>query len=264
MDAMWHLIQFTPDMRRKEPRNIGVAVAVDGQWAIKLYAVDSHGQINGRALRRFGLTKDGYSGWVGYYTDMILDGSWEQVIRSQRRHPTEFRLVTGGYVRSNGNAHEVAEELYAELVVREEQHSEPWAKLLRQRVETALAMAEISPEPEPEVPAVWGAAPAADEQDTVKFDYQYTNGQLHLMDRLQLHQATVDNSKIIAREFHARVNAARTAGAARSFIAFYSGEALNEMGSDSMLTPIFKVARTVDVDRADVAADELLRLMHQS
>ncbi|MEV0031412.1 hypothetical protein [Nocardia sp. NPDC050793] len=262
MDAMWHLIQFTPDMRRKEPRNIGVAVAVEGQWAIKLYAVDSRGQINGRALRRFGLTKDGYSGWVDYYTDMILEGSWEQVIRSQQRRPTEFRLITGGYVPASGNAHEVAENLYADLVAREEQHGEPWAKLLRQRVENALAMAEIHPQPDVAVPAVWGDSQDADEQETVKFDYQYTNGQLHLMDRLQLHQASVDNSKIIAREFHARVTAARTAGASRSFIAFYSGEALNEMNTDSMLTPIFKVAGIVDVDHADHAADELLRLIY--
>ncbi|MEV4239256.1 hypothetical protein AB0J47_29220 [Nocardia sp. NPDC049737] len=59
------------------------------------------------------------------------------------------------------------------------------------------------------------------------------------------------------------MTAARSVGVSRNFIAFYSGEALDEMGSDSMLTPIFKVAHTVDVDRPDRAALDLLRLMQK-
>lgn len=98
----------------------------------------------------------------------------------------------------------------------------------------------------------------------MKFNYAYTNGQTHLMDRLQLHYPSVETSKMIARDFNARVTAARSAGAAQSFIAFYSGEAVDEMGTDSMLTPIFKVAELVDVDDIGSAAEDLLEAMHST
>lgn len=48
MDAMWHLIRYTADMRRKEPRNVGVAVSVGDAWSVKLFAVDEAGNIDGR------------------------------------------------------------------------------------------------------------------------------------------------------------------------------------------------------------------------
>ncbi|WP_327145233.1 hypothetical protein [Nocardia sp. NBC_01327] len=260
MEAIWHLIQYTSDMRRKEPRNIGVAVAVDGQWAIKLFGVDEAGGINGRALRRYGLSKDGYASWVDYYSDMILAGRWERVVETQQRRPAEFRLVPGGYIRALGTAADVAASLFAELVQREEQHGEPRAKILRQHVEATLELAEVHPQLDITVEASWGE----DAADDVKFDYAYTNGQRHLMHRLQLHQTSSDASKMVAREFNARVTAARSAGAARSFIAFYSGEAIDEMGGDSMLTPVWKVAHIVDVDDTIKAAEALREIMHES
>ncbi|QIX48903.1 MULTISPECIES: hypothetical protein [Rhodococcus] len=260
MDAAWHLIQYTADMRRKEPRNIGVAVSVDDQWAIKLFAVDqSSGRINGRALKKYGLTKDGYEAWVEYFTDMILSGRWERVLQAQRRRPSEFRLVTGGHTRAAGTARDVATRLFAELVHREEGHVEPRARVLQQRVEQTLRLAEVEPQADIVVPALWD-----DAADDVEFDYAYTNGRRHLMERLQLHQTSIDTSKMVAREFNARVTAASAAGAAESFIAFYSGEAVEEMGGDSMLTPIFKVAEIVDVDNEATAAENLLAIMHRT
>ncbi|WP_146165181.1 MULTISPECIES: hypothetical protein [Nocardia] len=262
MDAMWHLIQYIPDMRRKEPRNIGVAMRADGQWLLKLYAVSEDGHINGRALRKFELSKDGYEAWVGYLTIRILRGELDDLFRFQRRHPAEFRVVPGGYTELFGEPKEVLSHLYSELVVRETISNEPWAKLLRNRVEQALTLAEIIPQPEIEVPARWGEETTAEPQDTVKFNYRYVNGRTHLMDRLQLHQVSVDHAKMIANDFYARANAARAAGAAQNFIAFYSSEAVDEMGSDSMLTPMFKVAEIVDVDNVPHAAEQLLQIMH--
>jgi hypothetical protein len=224
MEVMWHLIQFTPDMRRKEPRNIGIAVLAENQWALKLVAVDEAGRVNGRALQKFNLTKDGYSAWVEYYTDRILAGQWERIVKSQQRRPSEFRLVPGGYSREIGSARDIATKLFAELVQRDEKSIEPRAKVLRERVEGTLRLAELDVQPDITVPALWG-----DARDDVSFDYTYTNGRRHLMNRVQLHQTSLDVSKGLAREFNARVTAARAAGSAESFIAFYSGEAVDDM-----------------------------------
>ncbi|PEH79589.1 Uncharacterised protein [Nocardia farcinica] len=264
MNATWHLIQYTADMRRKEPRNIGVAAFVDGMWAVKFFAVDAQGQINGRALRRFGVSKEGYADWVEYYTYMIeYKSDPDQVLRVQQKRPSEFRMVTGGLTQVQCSANEFAEQLFVELVAGDDSPTaEPWAKLLKQRVETVLKVAEVHPQPDVEVPAVWGPQVAAD--DAVRFDYRYTNGQVHLMDRLQFHRVTVDSAKSVAREFHARVAAARAAGASESFIAFYSGEAVEAMNSDSMLSPIFNHAKIVDVDEPERAAGQLRHFVHLS
>ncbi|PKV81044.1 hypothetical protein ATK86_5490 [Nocardia fluminea] len=266
MDAGWHLIQFTTNSRRKEPRNIGVAAEVRGQWVLKLFAVDDSGQIDGRALRRFGLTKDSYADWVEYYTHMLtVEGNPDQVIRSQQRRPGEFRLIPGGHTTSDATAVEFADQLFRELVVTDEPTaSEPWARLLKQRVETVLRVAQVEPQPDVEVFASWGDDPAAGDLDAVKFDYQVNGDRTHLMDRLQLHRVNVDTSKSIAREFNARVTAARAAGAASSFIAFYSGEAVDAMSSDSMLTPVFKVAKIVDVDNTRQAVEDIHRFLRSA
>ncbi|MGV9585506.1 hypothetical protein [Nocardia farcinica] len=259
MDAAWHLIQFTTNSRRKEPRNIGVATEVRGQWAIKLFAVDDAGRIDGRALRRYGLTKDGYADWVEYYTHMLItEGDPEQVLRTQQRRPAEFRLIPGGHTQSDIGASEFAEKLYRELVITDEPAaSEPWARMLKQRVETVLEVAQVHTQPDVEVTAAWGDDPTNGDLDVVKFDYRTVGDCTFLMDRLQLHRVNIDTSKSVAREFNARVTAAKAAGAASGFLGFYSGEALEAMNSDSMLTPAFKVATVVDVDNTRQAVDEV-------
>lgn len=258
MNAAWHLIQFTADMRRREPRNIGVAVEVDGTWAVKLFGADATGTVDGRALRKYSLAKEAYESWVEYYRTMILSGRYEQVIRAQQRRPTEFRLLRGGYLQTTRSAYETAETLFAELVHRDEVVVEPHAKVLRRKVERVLSVAEIQPVQNVVVGAKWGDTNAS--SDDVEFDYSYTNGQVHLMHRLQLHHPSQDQAKVVARDFNARVNGARSAGAALSFIAFFSGQVVDEVG-DSVLTPAWRVAKTIDVDHPELAADELLRIV---
>ncbi|GAF48824.1 hypothetical protein [Rhodococcus wratislaviensis] len=262
MDAAWHLIQYTADLRRKEPRNVGVVAQVDGEWAIRMFAVDGEDQsVNGHRLRTLRLTKDGYENWVRYYHRLTESGSWDEILRHQARRPSEFTVRKGGFVSTQQSASDLVQRLYNELVETAD-HSVSRAKLLQAQVESVLTIAEIAPAVEVAVPARWDRGTQAEQDDSVPFNYAYTNGQQHLMDRLQLHQNSVSMSTMIARDFNARVTAASAARTAESFIAFYSGEAIDEMGSDAMLTPIFKVAHIVDVDDPEAAADSLLGLMH--
>lgn len=258
MDAAWHLIQYTADMRRREPRNIGVAVEIDGVWAIQLVGTDDEGVVDGRSLRRFGLTKDAYEGWAEYYRNMILSGNYPQVLRSQLKRPTEFRLLAGGYLETSRSAQDTAANLFADLVHRDEVASEPHAKALRRKVERTLEVAQIQAQPDVTVEAKWG--PSGSASDDVEFDYSYMNGQRHLMHRLQLHHPSADQAKVVSRDFNARVEGARSAGAARSFVAFYSAEALDAMG-DGVLSPAWRVATTIDVDQPEEAADQLLQIV---
>lgn len=260
MDAAWHLIQYTADSRKKEPRNIGVVTQVGESWAIKMFGVDDDGAVNGRVLRRFQLSKDGYQNWVEYYRRLVLGGAWGKVTDHQSRRPTEFCAVQGGYIKTYQSAQELAQLLYTDLVSDESSMPESHAKILQRRVETTLSIAGVAPTPDVAVPASWGGS-AVSQDDSVSFDYSFLNGQPHLMDRLQLHQPSISNAHMVARDFNARVSAAKAAKVAERFVAFYSGQAVEDMGTDAMLTPIFKVAYMVDVDNAEDAANELQEIV---
>lgn len=262
MSTEWHLIQFTSDLKRKEPRNIGVVAGSDGQWELRLVGADYSGSVTTGA-RRFGLPKSAYAPWVAYYTRMVRAGRIADVLVSQRHRPTEFRLVSGGVIMGQQEVSDVVDSLFGELVDTEaKKPAEDRAKVLRRNVEKALELANIVPIPEVEVHARWGIGDdeASEYDDDVRFDYSYTNGQVHLMDRLQLHQPSVEQARILARDFNARVSGVRATGVAQSFVAFYSGAALDGLG-DAVLAPVWRVAHSIDVDRPGRAAGELSSIM---
>lgn len=251
--AEWHLVQFTADMRRREPRNVGVAVTVGEEWRLRLFAVDpkTHA-VDGRALRRMQLTKDDYAAWVEYYTLMMGDGGVDRIRRSQRMRPAEFRMIVGGQTELHTDLDSFIENLFGEMVQADKTSHDDPSKELRRRVEKVLDIADISPAPDFVVPGKWG-----DAADAIPFNYGYQNGQLHLMDRLQLHQGSIERSKMIARDFNARANAAMEADSAHSFIAFYSQSAVDDVNDSSILAPLWRVGHIVDVDHIGEAAEEL-------
>ncbi len=144
--------------------------------------------------------------------------------------------------------------LFDQLVVIDHRPAtEDRATILRHRVEQVLRSARIEPDAEE---AVVEGRWDAQHEDQIRFDYSYTNGRLHLMDRLQLGRKSIEQSKMVARDFNARARAVLDAGTANSFIAFYSGEIVEEIG-DAVLAPLWKIGHIVDVDRPKQAADEL-------
>lgn len=106
--------------------------------------------------------------------------------------------------------------------------------------------------------AKWDVSASA--ADDVEFDHSYANGQVDLMQRLQLHQSSPDQAKVVARDFNAQVMGPRAAGASSSFVAFHSGEAVDAVG-DAVLTPAWRVGKAMDVDEPDKAVGELLQIM---
>ena len=115
MSIDWYLIQFTSDLRRKEPRNLGVAAESGGRWVVRFVGTDAQSNVTSGA-RRFGLTKSVYAPWVEYYSKMIVNGHLDSILTSQRRRPTEFRLLRGGVVITDDHLDDVADALFRDLV----------------------------------------------------------------------------------------------------------------------------------------------------
>lgn len=252
--AEWHLIQFTADMRRREPRNIGVVATLGRDTAVRLFGVhSSSGEIDGHRLRRYRLTKDDYAPWVDYYMSAFGDGGIDRIKHSQRHRPTEFRLISGGYTEVSGqSASEFADHLFAELVDDDSSTREDYSKVLRYKVDTVLKAAEVSPEHEVTVDGTWG-----ERHDLIRFDYGLTVGDLYLMDRLQLHQSSLELSKMVARDFNARARAVTEAGTGSKFIAFYSNDVVVGHGTDAMLAPLWEMGHIIDVDQTRQAVQSL-------
>lgn len=257
--AEWHLIQFTPDMRRREPRNIGVAATDGTAWHLRLFGVDEGTNgVDGRSLRKLQLTRDDYLRWVEYYSTLIGEGQIERIRQSQRRRPTEFRLVNGGESELKESLVEFTGRLYGELVDDAPTASESHARTLQLNVERVLTTAHVTASADVVIPGKWDSGAV----DEIPFNYSYTNGRLHLMDRLQLHQTSLEQSKMLARDFNARAHAVIEAGSAGSFVAFYSQSVVDQLGTDSVLAPLWQVAHIVDVDDIHGAAEDLSGYIH--
>ncbi|QTF82285.1 hypothetical protein SEA_ZIGGYZOO_41 [Gordonia phage ZiggyZoo] len=257
--AEWHLIQYTPDMRRREPRNIGLAASDGESWQVRLLATHPRtGVVDWRALRSLHIAKEDYEQWVDYFRHMIMNGQIARIRRSQRHRPSEFRVIPGGRTEMHSPLTEFLDMMYGELVQPPKvTAAEGPARVLAGKVERVLRAAEIDPVPEPLVPAVW----EGDTHDAVRFNYAFTNGQTHLMDRLQLSQPSLEQSKMLARDFNARAHAVEKAGYASSFIAFYSQEVVDQVG-DSVLAPLWRVGKIVDVDQTGSAAERIRDLIY--
>lgn len=112
----WHLIQYTPDMRRRESRNVGLAATDGAGWVVRMLGVATSGMIDAKVLRRLNLARSDYEPWVRYYTETLEDGGIERVTTSQRRRPGEFRVIPGGDDELSGSLDDCADRLFAELV----------------------------------------------------------------------------------------------------------------------------------------------------
>lgn len=253
MTADWFLIQYSAELRRHEPRNIGVVVESDGSYAMRLVGVREDGSVNGRQLRAFhGLSAETLKSWVHYYKSKIEADQWHVATGLHLRRLVPLSVVKGGVDLSARRVEDIADSLFVELVQPEREAATNYLRLLQDRTEAVIQKSQVEPESEVIAEADWGHGKTAQ----VPFDYRYENGQVHYFQRLQLHQKTEEDAATIAQAFNARVNAARSAQAAKSFVAFYSQEAIDELG-DRILFPIWTVAESIDVDDETVAIEKL-------
>lgn len=256
-ECKWYIVKFMRDMRRREPRNVGIVVRQEGRWASRFFGEDPKtGQIDGRTLRSIGATADVYRSWAEYYRRKSTDLGWPDVDRLQRQRPHSFFVENGGVLLG---AHDdlglTLEQLFVELV-GEPHHRETPADALRESVDEIFQRAHIVPTESPTVEARWehGA-----ELTEVSFDFGYTNGQLHLMDRLN---AGAPNASMAARDFWARAQAARLGAGVQSFVVFYSSSsARDNRHLDEVLRPVENQAHAIDVDRPDAALEEISALL---
>lgn len=259
MALTWHLIKYVADPRRREPRNVGLVLQAEGRSIVRFVGEDENGHVDGRQVRGLNLQVDAYRTWIDYYRRKARSGSWEDVDRLERRGRVKNFYTEIGGMRFDEDVRldSFFDELFRELVAVERPVREPRVTPLETGIEEVLAIAGISPTRHITVPGRYKPDGTLTE---VSFEMGYTNGQLHLLDQVP---ATPQQGPIFARDLLSRVTAARNAGSARSFLAFYSSTQA-EQGSadlDEVLLPLEGAALTVDVDDRDEAVSTLQHVL---
>lgn len=247
----WYVVKYMEDLKRREPRNVGVALLGPEGWDLRFFAEGEPGEVDGRAARRLQLKKPVYEAWVDYYRRSLTNegGSGpEVVLKEQTRRRRNFFLELGGRVLEvESSWPNELDTLYRSMV------SDPTLKAsedgfdLKHAVDEVFRQAGINPQRSVELAAPYRSGGAS---APIKFDYQYVNGQTHLMDAVSL---ASPNALALAQSFESRTAAIRNAHLANHFVAFVS-TAHAKHSLDDVMPPLEAVADVVDVDSEDAAS----------
>lgn len=251
MPANWYLIQYTHDLRRHEPRNVGVAVHGSDSWHFRFAGEDEKGIIHGKKLRARNLDRELFESWVKFYKRQAADGRWADVLNEQGRIGGNFRIAPGGIrLLDDDPWHTVADSLFHELVGGEtEGNGHP---SLKETVRTLLAQAAIVPEEGIQLDGRWSDTSRPVQ---IPFEFGYQNGRYHAME-------PISHSRKSVTDLKARIDAVNRAGKKPNFVVFYSSEMSGERSlSDDFLMPIEEDAFSVDVDDQARAVSDLQEMM---
>ena len=254
--AVWFVIKFMSDLRRREPRNVGIALQTSEGLYLRFFGELPDGRIDGRRLRVLGAPADVYRSWVEYLQRKAWAGEWADVLDVKGRRPRPFFVETGGRLLGEvDDPRRALDDLYDEYVSLDS-GSDRVEDSLKRAVRELFQELSITPEQNVSVRARWDDAHALTE---VPFHLRYVNGQPHLMQRVRLNSGNAESG---AREIWARMVAARKAGSAHSFVAFYSSSECDDSERlDAVLAPLEAAAHTVNVDDGPEALKQLDALM---
>jgi hypothetical protein len=213
-------VKYMPDLKRREPRNIGVVLATPDGWLSRFLGEGEDGEIKGNRLTH-NLELDVYRTWVDYYRRKALSGSWADVERQQNRHPVNFISELGGEISGSENESWslILDRVYGELVQERREATvpddrEPSAgthKWVLKQARSALNLAQIPFAEKVSVPARYG-----DFETTVPFEFRHgVNGSTALMDAVPI---TSRDAAGKARELRTRIMAARDAHVTNRFL----------------------------------------------
>lgn len=247
MHAEWFLVQLTSDLRRHEPKNVGVVLHAGDSWYLRFRGVDRDGSVNGRLVRSLGVTKETYTSWVGYFHRKAYSGDWEQALTVSIRRPSNFGVVRGGTLLEAGGEWRFAlDRLFSDLVSMPEKAAKTPIDLARH----LLQRAEVKAVENICMPGRWDDD---GEQVDIPFGFGVGRSRPVPLDALSPTPMAVASLK-------ARMDAVARVGQAPKFIAFVPLGRIAGDEKDELLRPVERRAWIVDLDADDAREDLLAKL----
>ena len=252
MKARWLVAKYMPDLRRREPDNVGVILLMDGRAHLRFLG-QRDGRVDGRSVRWAGSVKN-YKAWVDYWTQAAETTPLEALTSKLTAHVGDANyIVEVGGERIFGDGatpEEMLDYLYTTLIEPSSDRRSFSVGRLSENLFGRLSIHEhVQKDFKLEI-----------DEDTIHFDYRYDNGQMNLMQGVSLVNAddrSWDNVHRVAYEF---------AKSARSTMPHQTIALVNPREHDKDLDRQLRVLRehgkVVDVSNEVIAVDYLRELLH--
>lgn len=250
MAAPWFLVQYTHEIRRHEPRNVGVALKdPNGQWHLRFLGETAGQGVDGYKLRALKLNKALFESWIDFYRRKAARDEWDEVLAFQAEKPTNITVRSAGvHLREENDWDDFTQQLFAELV--DERHREP--NDMDAKIRRLLKRAGVVPAERVPLRGKWDAKGAEQE---ILFDFAIPNSpDPQIMARVSFQSSSV-------HAFKGRVDAVHRVTPRAQFVAFTSFSGHNEDKMDELLMPLEAGAHPIDVDD-DKAANDLRDFFH--
>ncbi len=176
MKAEWLVAKYVPDLRRREPRNVGVVLFAGPETLMRFRGQRPDGTVDGRSARV--RETDVYKGWIDYWQHLARSFAERQ--EWPRHHSFDsYWLERGGELLSEEDLEpsDLLVQLYETLV--EETPDPDWK--LADRVRDLLRQAELL---ESEHLLKGYSIPAPQTGETYKYPYAYVNGHRAIADQM--------------------------------------------------------------------------------
>lgn len=244
MQADWFLVQLTSDLRRHEPRNIGVVLNVGSTWILRFRGVESNGNLNGRHLRGLGVAKSTYESWVNYFTRKAHAGEWDQALSLPRRRPSNFSAIHAGTILEvEGDPRFLADRLFGEMVTIPDRTPQAPFDLAKR----LFADAQVDVHDRIHLPGRW--YPSTPEVD-IPFDFGLGSDNRIALDALSPNEMAISHLRT-------RMDAVERMGSAKKIIALLPLSRAEGTQVDDLLRPVERNALVVDLDSSDAVSDLL-------
>ncbi len=251
----WLVAKYMPDLRRREPKNVGVVLRVGDLCLSRFMGERDEGRIDGRRIHGLVSSVQNYKAWVAYWRQAA--GSEDLSALTRKRADDSYFLESAGQ-RLLGSEHTAPEDmldyLYSSLV---EDMPEPDTLNVRQLSERVLDRVGIRDQVTEKYRLPISVT------DSALFDYKYENGSVNLMKRVTL---TYDDERSWASVHAAAWDLEKAAYSARDdkgkLIAL-----IKTRTSDSELTKQVRLlgnlsSAVIDVGQEREAAAQLTEVIH--
>jgi len=254
--AEWLVARYIPDLRRREPKNIGVILKMGDRHLSRFLGERGKGRIDGRRVHAIVNSVDNYKSWVSYWQDITDRGSADWPTLTSRRGDDSYFLEYGGqrvFGAEGTDPNDMLDYLYSALV---EEMPEPDTLNVKQLSEYVLTSVGIRDQVTEKYRLPVSVT------DSALFDYKYENGVLHLMKRVTLtyeDERSWTSAHAAAWDFEKAAFVLDDSGG--QLIAFVKTRPADRE-LDSQMGLLDNLASIVDVGHVQQAASRLTELLH--
>lgn len=266
MTPQWYVAKYVPDIRRGEPRNIGVLVLDrEGRAAARFYGERDGRPIDGRTTRGVVNSVEVYRRWVAHWRSLLAGGEPALRAGGERRVDDNYYLEPGGQIllassgREDSTLYDLLDELYTSIVDDIPDAANEDVGRLSERVIGKLPSSIAAHVMRETVVTVR----RDDVVDELWFDYRYDNGAAHLMQRVGLtygDQRSWDRVHAAAWSFD-RVRKAEDQEVRDARCIALVKPRERDQALVSQLRSLEQLADVVDVTKQDEAAARLMTLL---